>query len=93
MEQTTDRFRLYSFDEMTSMPPPSREQEYRRGYRDGWRYAADAIAAAVLENNVPFDDAYDRARKHGLYALLEWMRSTDPEYFIAPSMDTKKDVV
>lgn len=55
-----------------------RESEYRRGYRDGWVQAIDAMFDLIQDKDLPASSArkvyqaYHRCWVHGERALWEW---------------------
>lgn len=65
---------LGSEDLLTEVPPECGEHAYRRGYRDGWRQAIDAVWTAMFERGYTRQDAYDVACDHADGPLAEWLR-------------------
>ena len=59
------------------------EQEYRRGYRDGWVMAADAMHDLMFAERLPRQTAYERCWDHG-YTLTKWFGSDCTKLVLPP---------
>ena len=70
----------------------AQEREYRRGYRDGWVQAIDALHDLMFQEHASREEAYYLAWEHWEGALLEWeMRAqTKPHFEIPPTELTRK---
>jgi hypothetical protein len=75
------------------IPPETAEHGYRRGYRDGWAMALEAIWDA-MQQGYSRSAAYDLTAAHGDGPLLAWVRrgndKDDPEEEWPPAMAIPK---
>ncbi len=63
----------YKGSTWADIPPETAEHAYRRGYRDGWIMALEAMWDA-MRARYSRCDAYDLAAAHGDDALFEWVQ-------------------
>ncbi len=68
--------------------PAGYEAEYRRGYRDGWIQAVEAMHDLMFQAGMARQAAYERCWKHGERTLWEWSITSTGVIVQPPEVET-----
>ena len=87
-----DGFRqaLTADNPLTAPDPEQPEVSHRRGYRDGWIEAIDAMWDLMFANKMTREPAYARCREHWEKVLCAWRDGDCSQMVIPPPLERRR---